>query len=132
MITPASGRSGYVPLRIGKNAGGGGGRGSIFAVLLKANGTDGDSWPKYDLYAMQDTGLVTKLNHAGALVPKDDNGQARWPQRASGAVPIAAPNGSVGMAYYDTSGLIQLIAVPEKLCTNTGTGTTTTIDGGLP
>ncbi len=117
-----------IAVSIGESSSGGG----VFTVLVKQNGVDADSWPKYDVYALADVGLTTKLNLSGALVPVDDNGNARWPQRASGAVPIAAADGTKGYAYYDLTGAIQLAEVPEKLCTNTGTGSTVTIDGGGP
>jgi len=84
-------------------------------VLVKANGTDGTN-TTYDLYALSDTGYVTKLNLAGALAPKCS--RARW---QTVLTVTAATDGTVGEAYYDSTGAIQLYNcqefVPMGACT---------------
>lgn len=82
-----------------------------FKVIVKANGTSG-GLPTYDLYALDDTGYVAKLNLAGALVPKCS--RARF---QTAVTAVAPADGSIGDAYYDTSGAIQLFDLPETLCT---------------
>lgn len=78
-------------------------------VLVKANGNDGTN-PKYDLYAQSDTGYVTKLNLAGALIPQCS--RARF--QTTVAVTVAV-DGSVATAYYDTSEAIQLFDLQESI-----------------
>ena len=85
---------------------------SNFAILVKSNGSDG-SGPLYDLYTLADTGYATKLNLAGALSPKCS--RARW---QSAVAITAAADGSVGSAFYGTTGVIQLFDCPETLCTS--------------
>jgi hypothetical protein len=81
-------------------------------VLVKANG-DVAAWPTYDLYDLSDTGFVTKLNQAGALSPLDS--RIRW---QSALPPTAAPDGSVGDAFYAVDGTIRLDMCAETLCTS--------------
>lgn len=96
------------------------GQSGFFPVLVKHNGSDG-AGPTYDVYALADTGYVTKLNLAGPLSP--ENSRARW---NSGLTITAAPDGTTGEAYYATSGAIVLYNCKETDCLNTG------INGGGP
>lgn len=81
-----------------------------FKVLLQQNGSDAFG-PLYDLFALSDTGLATPLNLAGPLAPQD--GRART---LTGATIFPAPDGSVGDAWYDLTGAIQLDMAPETWC----------------
>ena len=85
-----------------------------FKVRVKSNGTDGGGLPLYDLYALADTGYATKLNLSGAMAPLDS--RARW---QTDVIPTAAPDGSVGDAFYAVDGTIRLDTCPETLCTST-------------
>ena len=78
-------------------------------VLVKNNGGGAGTSTTtinatYDLYALSDTTYVTKLNTAGALSPAFNRAELSPP-----TTPVAtATDGSVGLAYYDASGAIQL------------------------
>jgi hypothetical protein len=78
----------------------------LFPVLIKrVGGSDGNattvaSWT-YDLYELADTGYVTKLN-TSALQP------VRSPARMLEGKVTRPSDGSVGMAYIDAAGDIQL------------------------
>ncbi len=78
-------------------------------VLVKNNGGGGGTSTTtinatYDLYALSDTSYTTKLNTAGALSPAFNRAELSPP-----TTPVAtATDGSVGLAYYDASGAIQL------------------------
>lgn len=81
-------------------------------VLVKWNaGSDGDathyaSWT-YDLYALTDTGFVTKLNTSGALQPTCGRCRTLMSEVTK------ALNGSVGNSYKDKTGAIKLFNCPE-------------------
>ncbi len=91
--------------------GGGGSSGSFFPVLVSHNGDDGGGLPLYDLYALADTGHVTKLNLSGAIAPA-------WsvPRTFPTAAVTAAVTNSVGMAYMTVAGPIALYFVIEAGC----------------
>lgn len=95
-----------------------GGAGFI-PVLVKQNGGMDGAWPStaatwtYDIYAISDTGLVTKLNSSGALNPTCSRA------RSMNSSTIQAANGSLAMAYYDASGAIQIFDLQEFLVQNT-------------
>ncbi len=91
--------------------GGGGSSGSFFPVLVSHNGDDGGGLPLYDLYALADTGHVTKLNLSGAIAPE-------WsvPRTFPTAAVTAAVTNSVGMAYMSVAGPIALYFVIEAGC----------------
>jgi hypothetical protein len=93
---------------------GGGAADGFFAVLVKWNaGSDGNNttyatWT-YDLYATSDTGYVTPLNLSGALQPENSPARiAKWSV-------TKATDGTVGEAYYDAAGVIQLYTCREKI-----------------
>jgi hypothetical protein len=81
-----------------------------FPVLVNPNSTDGDGLPTYDLYALTDSGLTTRLNSAGPLPPLDSRMRG-W----TGIVITAAVSGSVGVAYY-RDGVIVLDHCEETGC----------------
>ncbi len=89
----------------------GGGTGGFFPVLVSHNGDDGGGLPLYDLYALADTGHVTKLNLSGAIAPE-------WsvPRTFPTAAVTAAVTNSVGMAYMSVAGPIALYFVIEAGC----------------
>jgi hypothetical protein len=94
----------------------------LFPVIVKwSAGSDGTyskstntgsfaSWT-YDLYPQNDTGYTTKLNKAGALQPK------RSPARMFIGPVGKAPDGSVGLAYFDSTGAIALWDLQETRAT---------------
>jgi hypothetical protein len=94
----------------------------FFPVIIKwSAGNDGTyskstntgsvaSWT-YDLYPLNDTGYSTKLNKAGALQPK------RSPARMFIGPVGKAADGSVGIAYFDSTGAIALWDLPETRAT---------------
>jgi hypothetical protein len=93
---------------------GGGAADGFFAVLVKWNaGSDGNNttyatWT-YDLYALDDTGYTTPLNLSGALQPENSPARiAKWSV-------TKATDGTVGEAYYDAAGVIQLYTCREKI-----------------
>jgi hypothetical protein len=85
-----------------------------FPVLVHNNGgSAGNSTTlttyAYDLYALTDTGLTTKLNLSGAIQPVCSRARIILAQVT------AAGSGSVGMAYYNASGVIQLFDCQETI-----------------
>ena len=96
------------------------GSAGLFPVFVKRNGgADGSStayatWA-YDLYALFDTGYVTKFNLSGAIQP------TRSAARIIVGTVTQALDGSVGMAYRTAAGVIQLWDCqelrPPKTCT---------------
>ena len=100
----------------------------IAIVIVKwSAGSDGSSstfaaWT-YDVYALADTGYVTKLNLSGAVNPKCSRA------RIAMCSVTKATDGSVGLAYYDTSGAIQIFDLQEVIAQNSCAGSAG-IDGG--
>jgi hypothetical protein len=88
--------------------------GNFFPVLVKWNaGSDGNSttyatWT-YDLYPLGDTGYTLQLNSGGALQPENS------PARIAMWSVSKAPDGTVGHAYFDASGNIQLYTCRERI-----------------
>ena len=85
---------------------------SALFVLVKQNGTSGGN-PIYDIYELADTGYVTKLNLSGAIAPKCSRARLN-----AGLTITAATDGSVGIAYYDVSNVVQLFDCQETLCSS--------------
>lgn len=88
-----------------------GGVAGNFEVLVKANGTDSDGFPLYDLYALGDTAFANKLNSGDPLAPKDSRARV-----TSALTPIAAVDGTEGAAFTDADGNIQLDSCQETVC----------------